>query len=131
MKRCLIGSREDTNWVWFLVFDIHPQVTFIAGGLLIAFVGWTLLAGEQAASVFNSLLSGISSNFGWLYISAANVFVIAMAAFAFSRFGKIRIGGVDAKPEFSNFAWYAMLISAGMGIGLMFWSVAEPIFPLW
>ena len=124
-----VSHREpgDTNWVGF-GFDIHPQVTFIAGGLLIAFVGWTLLAGEQAASVFSSLLSSISSNFGWLYISAANVFVIAMALFAFSRYGKIRIGGPDAKPEFSNFAWYAMLISAGMGIGLMFWSVAEPIF---
>ena len=51
-----------------------------------------------------------------------------MVLFAFSRFGNIRIGGADAKPEFSNFAWYAMLMSAGMGIGLMFWSVAEPIF---
>lgn len=124
-----VSHREpgDTNWVGF-GFDIHPQVTFIAGGLLLAFVSWTLLAGEQATSVFNSLLSIISANFGWLYISAANVFVIAMAAFAFSRFGKIRIGGPDAKPEFTNFAWYAMLISAGMGIGLMFWSVAEPIF---
>ena len=124
-----VSDREpgDTNWVGF-GFDIHPQVTFVAAGLLLAFVGWTLLAGEQAASVFSSLLSGISSNFGWLYISAANVFVIAMALFAFSRYGKIRIGGPEAKPEFSNFAWYAMLISAGMGIGLMFWSVAEPIF---
>lgn len=124
-----VSHREpgDTNWVGF-GFDIHPWVTFIAGGLLIVFIAWTLLAGEQAAGVFNDLLAGISVNFGWLYISAANVFVIAMALFAFSRFGKIRIGGADAKPEFSNFAWYAMLISAGMGIGLMFWSVAEPIF---
>ncbi len=124
-----VSHREpgDTNWVGF-GFDIHPYVTFIAGGLLIVFVAWTLLAGEQASTVFSNMLSVISSNFGWLYISAANVFVIAMAVFAFSRYGKIRIGGVDAKPEFTNFAWYSMLISAGMGIGLMFWSVAEPIF---
>ncbi len=117
----------DTNWVGF-GFDIHPQVTFVAGGLLLLFVGWTLMAGEQAATVFSSVLSSISTYFGWFYISAANIFVIAVAFFAFSRFGKIRIGGPEAKPEFSNFAWYAMLISAGMGIGLMFWSVAEPIF---
>jgi choline/glycine/proline betaine transport protein len=124
-----VADREpgDTNWVGF-GFDIHPQVTFIAGGLLLVFVAWTLLAGEQAADVFNWLLASISTYFGWFYISVANVFVIAMAIFAFSRFGKIRIGGPDARPEFSNFAWYAMLISAGMGIGLMFWSVAEPIF---
>jgi len=124
-----VSHREpgDTNWVGY-GFDIHPQVTFIAGGLLVVFIAWTLMAGDQAAGVFNDLLTSISANFGWLYISAANVFVISMALFAFSRFGKIRIGGVDAKPEFSNFAWYSMLISAGMGIGLMFWSVAEPIF---
>ncbi|WP_420631342.1 BCCT family transporter [Candidatus Leptofilum sp.] len=124
-----IAHREpgDTNWVGY-GFDLHPQVTLVAGGLLLVFVAWTLLAGEQAASVFSSLLTGISTNFGWLYIAAANIFVIAMAFFAFSKYGKIRIGGPEAKPEFSNFAWYSMLISAGMGIGLMFWSVAEPIF---
>ncbi len=124
-----ITHREpgDTNWVGY-GFDIHPQVTFVAGGLLVIFVAWTLLAGEQAATVFNNVLAFISLNLGWFYIAAANIFVIAMALFAFSKFGKIRIGGRDAKPEFSNFAWYSMLISAGMGIGLMFWSVAEPIY---
>jgi choline/carnitine/betaine transport len=66
--------------------------------------------------------------FGWLYILAANFFVIVMVLIAGSDFGKIRIGGPDALPEFKTFSWYAMLISAGMGIGLMFWSVAEPIF---
>jgi choline/glycine/proline betaine transport protein len=96
-----VAHREpgDTNWVGF-GFDIHPHVTFAAAALLLLFVAWTLLAGEQAASVFNSLLSGISSGFGWLYIAAANIFVIAMAFFAFSNYGKIRIGGPDAKPEF-------------------------------
>jgi len=124
-----ISHREpgDTNWVGY-GFDIHPQVTFVASGLLVLFIGWTLIAGEQATTFFDSALTLISSNLGWFYISAANVIVISMFVFAFSAFGKIRIGGADAKPEFSNFAWYAMLISAGMGIGLMFWSVAEPIF---
>ncbi len=124
-----IAHREpgDTNWVGY-GFDIHPQVTFTAGGILLVFVAWTLIAGEQASAVFNNVLAGISSNFGWFYIAAANIFVIAMVLFAFSKYGKIRIGGPEAKPEFSNFAWYAMLISAGMGIGLMFWSVAEPIY---
>ncbi len=124
-----VAHREpgDTNWVGY-GFDIHPQVTFVSGAIMVVFIAWTLIAGESAAAVFNSILASISANFGWFYIAAANIFVIAVVFFAFSRFGKIRIGGPNAKPEFSDFAWYSMLISAGMGIGLMFYGVAEPIF---
>ncbi|HKI50361.1 MAG TPA: BCCT family transporter, partial [Desulfobacteria bacterium] len=81
-----------------------------------------------SALFFQNLLDGIGNNFGWFYILAANFFVITMVLIAVSDYGKIRIGGPDALPEFSTFSWYAMLISAGMGIGLMFWSVAEPVF---
>ena len=124
-----VSHREpgDTNWVGY-GFDIHPQVTFVSSAIMIVFIAWTLIAGDSAAAVFNNILASISANFGWFYIAAANIFVIAVAFFAFSRFGKIRIGGPNAKPEFSDFAWYSMLISAGMGIGLMFYGVAEPIF---
>ncbi|MCB0179848.1 MAG: BCCT family transporter, partial [Anaerolineae bacterium] len=117
----------DTNIVrWG--FDLHPQVSFIAGGLLILFIAGTLLFQEQANLIFSNTLNFISSTFGWFYILAANVYLIVMVIFAFSKFGKIRLGGPNAQPEFTTFAWYAMLISAGMGIGLMFWSVGEPIF---
>ncbi|MEM7115853.1 MAG: BCCT family transporter [Chloroflexota bacterium] len=124
-----VSHREpgDTNWVGY-GFDIHPQVTFVSGGLLIVFVAWILLLGDRAAALFSNILSFISSNFDWLYIGAANIFLIALLYFAFTKYGKIRLGGPEAKPEFSDFAWYAMLLSAGIGIGLMFWSVAEPIF---
>lgn len=117
----------DTNWVGY-GFDIHPWVTFVASGLLIAFISGTLLAGDAAADAFGEALSWISLNFGWFYIISANIFVLAALYFAFSKYGKIRLGGIHAKPEFSNFAWYSMLVSAGMGIGLMFYGVAEPIF---
>ncbi len=60
-------------------------------------------------------------------IAAANIIVVAALYFAFGRYGNLRIGGAEAQPEFTKFAWYAMLLSAGMGIGLLFWSVAEPI----
>ena len=117
----------DTNIVrWG--FDLHPQVTFISAGFLIVFLALTLIFREQAEKIFQDALTFIGDNFGWFYILSANVFVVAIAFFGFSRFGRIRLGGQDAKPEFTNFAWYAMLISAGMGIGLMFWSVAEPIY---
>jgi choline/glycine/proline betaine transport protein len=58
----------------------------------------------------------------------SNAFILSALYFAFSRFGSIRIGGNDAQPEFSTPSWFAMLLSAGMGIGLMFWSVGEPIY---
>ncbi|MFP4636531.1 MAG: BCCT family transporter, partial [Nitriliruptoraceae bacterium] len=126
-----VAHREpgDTNVVrWG--FDLHPGVTFVSAGLLIVFVGLTLIFPSRAEEAFNTVLTGISDNFGWFYILAANLIVLAAVYFAFSRYGKVRIGGPNAQPEFSRFAWYAMLISAGMGIGLMFWSVAEPIFHL-
>jgi choline/carnitine/betaine transport len=126
-----VADREpgDTNIVkWG--FDIHPHVTFWSAGILVVFIAWTLVFQETASEVFGEVLSFVGNSFGWLYILAANIFVVVGFYFAFSRFGKIRIGGPEAKPEFSTAAWYAMLISAGMGIGLMFWSVAEPIFHL-
>jgi choline/carnitine/betaine transport len=117
----------ETNWTGF-GFDLHPQVFLAAGGLLLPFIILTIIFREQSLVFFQSLLDGIGNSFGWLYILAANFFVIVMVLIASSDYGKIRIGGPDALPEFSTFSWYAMLISAGMGIGLMFWSVAEPVF---
>ncbi len=123
------GNREpgDRNWQGY-GFDLHPHVTFISAAFLIVFILLTLMFQNQAADLFSSLMSGITSNFGWFLVLAANAFIIAAVVFAASRFGTIRIGGPDAKPEFTTAAWYAMLLSAGMGIGLMFWSVGEPIF---
>ena len=117
----------EKNWIGF-GFDLHPQVSLAAGGLVTLFIVLTILYREQSAAFFQSLLDNIGNTFGWLYILAANFFVIVMILISMSDYGKIRIGGPDALPEFSTFSWYAMLISAGMGIGLMFWSVAEPIF---
>jgi choline/glycine/proline betaine transport protein len=115
------------NWTGF-GFDLHPQVTFFATALVTAFIVLTLMFREQADAFFQATLASVSGNFGWFLVLAANVLILATLGFAFSRFGEIRIGGPDAKPEFSRFGWFAMLLSAGMGIGLMFWSVGEPIF---
>jgi len=111
-------------------FDLHPWVAFISAGLLVAFVTFTLIFSAGAEAAFDAILAATNSGFGWFYILTANLLVLAAVFFAFGRYGKIRIGGPNARPEFSRNAWYAMLISAGMGIGLMFWSVAEPIFHL-
>ena len=117
----------ENNWKRF-GFDLHPQVSLAAAFLVLAFIVLTVIFRDQSSVFFQSLLDGIGNTFGWLYILAANFFVIVMVLIAASDYGKIRIGGPDALPEFKTFSWYAMLLSAGMGIGLMFWSVAEPIF---
>ncbi|MDY0312743.1 MAG: BCCT family transporter [Desulfobacterales bacterium] len=117
----------ENNWAGF-GFDLHPQVSLVSGGLVFLFIILTIIYQQQAGAFFQAVLDGIGNNFGWLYILAANFFVIVMILIASSAFGRIRIGGPDALPEFTTFSWYAMLISAGMGIGLMFWAVAEPVF---
>ena len=111
-------------------FDIHPQVTFWSAGFLTVFITLSLLFTDATAGVFSAILDFINGKLGWLYILDFNIFVGVALYFAFSRFGKIRLGGPYARPEFSTGAWYAMLLSAGLGIGLMFWGVAEPIFHL-
>lgn len=123
-----VRDREpgDTNIV-AKGFDLHPWVTFVSAGLLAVFVGLTLAFPEQTSSAYEATLSFTTERFGWFLIVTANILVVAAIYFALSRYGKIRIGGPDAQPEFTRPAWYAMLLSAGMGIGLMFWSVAEPI----
>lgn len=117
----------DGNWVGF-GFDVHPHVTFVSTAILVTFILLTLMFKEDAGELFKTALSSITSTMGWFLVLVSNVFIIAALYFALSRFGKIRIGGNDAKPEFTTLAWYSMLLSAGMGIGLMFWSVGEPMY---
>ncbi|MFB6275424.1 MAG: BCCT family transporter [Halothece sp.] len=108
-------------------FDLHPVVAPVSGIIVILFIALTLANKQQASKVFNATLTTIADYGGWFYILVANIFLGLILYFAFSKFGRIRLGGQDAKPEFSTFAWFAMLLSAGMGIGLMFWSVGEPM----
>ena len=111
-------------------FDVHPVVFPLAAVIIVAFVAATLGLGEAAQGVYNGIFDFINVYFGWFYILAVNVFIAALVFFALSKYGKIRLGGVEADYEFSTFAWMAMLFSAGMGIGLMFFSVAEPMWHL-
>ena len=116
----------EDNWEGY-GFDLHPQVTLFSVAFLVLFISLTLLFPNRAEGYFSNALASISHNAGWFFILAANIFIIAVLVFAFGKYGKIKIGGKDAQPEFTTFGWYAMLLSAGMGIGLLFWSVAEPI----
>ncbi|MEF8758061.1 MAG: BCCT family transporter [Halobacteriales archaeon] len=109
-------------------FDVHPIVFPVSLALIALFVVVTIGLGDQAASAYDAVFNYINSTFGWFYIIAVNIFIISILYFGLSKYGSIRIGGVEAEKEFSDFAWMAMLFSAGMGIGLMFFSVAEPMF---
>ncbi|HKK82523.1 MAG TPA: BCCT family transporter, partial [Prolixibacteraceae bacterium] len=109
-------------------FDIHGPVFWPSTILLFLFIAITLVVGDPMERVFSDIQEWISNNFGWFLILAVNFYLFLTLYFAFSGFGKIRLGGKHAVPEFSRGSWFAMLFSAGMGIGILFWSVAEPIF---
>ena len=119
----------DTNWQGY-GFDVHPQVFFISAGVVLLFIIGSVLFPEEALNRYGTVKDEISANFGWFFILAANLFIIFMIYLALSKYGKIRLGGVDADKEFSDISWVAMLFSAGMGIGLMFFGVGEPIWHL-
>jgi len=119
----------DTNWQGY-GFDVHPQVFFISAVIIVGFIVVSLLFPDTAQDAYLEARTTIGDWFGWLFILAANIFIIFMVYLALSKYGKIRIGGVDADKEFSDISWIAMLFSAGMGIGLMFFGVAEPIWHL-
>ncbi len=110
-----------------LGLDLHKSVFFITAILIIVFVVGTLMFPDISKSLLSGAKNGAIEHFDWLFLISGNIFVIFCLALIVLPVGKIRLGGVDAKPEFSNISWFAMLFAAGMGIGLMFWSVAEPV----
>ncbi|WP_354624168.1 BCCT family transporter [Psychromonas sp. MME2] len=109
-------------------FDIHNTVFGISAGLIIIFLIAILVIDPQTSKAF---LDGtkwqIIGAFDSLFMWSANIFVLFCLALIFSPYGKIRLGGDDAKTDHSRLSWIAMLFAAGMGIGLMFWGVAEPL----
>jgi len=107
--------------------DIHNRVFAISGLLIVLFVAITLIFREQAEPLFSSVRDWLTSNLDWFFIGAANIFVILCLVLIFTPLGKVRLGGTEADPDFSYIGWFSMLFAAGMGIGLMFYGVSEPI----
>lgn len=93
----------------------------------ISFVLLGALLPEQLNKVLQATLSYITNNLGWLFLVTVLGFVIICVLLAFSKYGEVRLGQPEDRPEYSTLSWFAMLFSAGMGIGLVFWSVAEPL----
>ncbi|WP_317933214.1 BCCT family transporter [Halioxenophilus sp. WMMB6] len=116
---------QDNIEIWGM--DIHHPVFFISATLILLFVSASLLFPEIANSWLNTAKTWCIDHFDWFFMSSASLVLIFCIALMLLPLGKIRLGGDAAKPEFSRLSWFAMLFAAGMGIGLMFWSVAEPI----
>lgn len=99
----------------------------IAFAIALLFALWGLLSPSGLAETSGSLLAVITEKFGWFYLLATFAFLVFSIYLAFSKYGAIRLGADTDRPEYSNRSWFAMLFSAGMGIGLVFWGVAEPL----
>ncbi|MGM8850214.1 BCCT family transporter [Salinicola sp. V024] len=107
--------------------DLHGKVFSVSSLLILFFVIITLALPDQMGPLFNGAKSFLTDNLSWLFLFAANIFVIVAVVLIFTPLGKVRLGGLHAKPDFSYAGWFAMLFAAGMGIGLMFYGVSEPI----
>jgi BCCT family betaine/carnitine transporter len=107
--------------------DIHNRVFAVSGLTVIAFVLLTLLFHNQVEPLFGSIRSWLTTNLSWFFLSAGNIFVIVCLGLIVSPLGRIRLGGTEATPDYSYTAWFSMLFAAGMGIGLMFYGVSEPL----
>ncbi|MFZ7089647.1 BCCT family transporter [Primorskyibacter sp. 2E233] len=107
--------------------DIHNPVFLISGLSIIAFVFYTLALPEQAGAFFTWMFGAVTKGFDWFFLGAANVFVIFCLLLIVLPVGSVRLGGADARPDYSYVGWFAMLFAAGMGIGLMFYGVSEPM----
>ena len=107
---------------------LHPSMGIASKGMVAAFVVFTALNVEFANSIYAAIRGWIESALNWYYISVLVIMLFVCFYLMLSRFGRIKLGDDDSKPEFSNFSWFAMLFSAGVGIGLLFFGIAEPIF---
>lgn len=107
---------------------IEPIVFWSSVVLIVFFVFLSFVYTQQMGDAFENAQGLFSTYAGWIYILGVNFFLVFTLWLLFSKYGDIRLGGKSAKPEFSTKSWLAMLFSAGMGIGLVFWSVAEPIY---
>ena len=106
----------------------YNPVYIISIAITFALVFWGLISPDSFGSFAKMLNGGLTKYFGWGYMLTMNIFVIFCLFAAFSRFGSVRLGPSDSRPEYSNMSWFAMLFSAGRGVGLVFYGAAEPLF---
>lgn len=113
-----------------LGLDIHNPVFVISALVVVGFVVLSLVFQTEAKHVFLALRPWLTTTFDWLFLATGNIIVATCLLVAATPLGRVRLGGRNARPDYSYSAWFAMLFAAGMGIGLMFFGVLEPIYHL-
>jgi len=122
-------SRSSVSRRFFGVrIEAHPVVFPSAALLIIAFVIIAALYPARSLATFTQMKDWIETNFGWLYVLSMTGFLVLSLYLCFSKFGKVKLGRDGEEPEFGRLTWFSMLFSAGMGIGMLFWGVAEPMY---
>ena len=122
-----IGQDNIKKDMGALSFDIHNPVFLVSGLIVVAFVILTLAFQDSVGPAFDALRVWLTSNLDWFFIIAGNIFVLLCLVLIVTPLGSVRLGGKDATPDYTYLGWFSMLFAAGMGIGLMFFGVSEPI----
>lgn len=107
---------------------LHPGMGIASKVMVVCFVVFTALNVELAGNLYAAVRGWVEATLNWYYITAFSVMFFVCVYLMFSRYGAIRLGDDDSRPEFRNFSWFAMLFSAGVGIGILFFGIAEPLF---
>ena len=122
---------EEKEYRKLFGLDIYLTPVFVIASIaIVIFVVGSLVFQEGATKLFGDVRVWLTTNLDWLFMITVNLVCLFCLIVAFSPLGKIRLGGSDAKPEYSNITWLAMLFAAGIGIGLLFFGVAEPMYYL-
>jgi len=122
-----IGQDNYTRRVAGIEIDLHGKVFSISSVVILFFVIITLALQDQVAPVFQGIFDYLTQNLSWVFLLGTNIFLLLSVVLIFTPLARVRIGGAEATPDFSYAGWFSMLFAAGMGIGLMFYGVSEPI----
>ncbi|APU32683.1 BCCT transporter [Ectopseudomonas alcaliphila JAB1] len=120
-------GQDNIKGQFVFALDIHGKVFTISALVAVIFVVLTLALQTDVEPLFTALRDWLTHHMAWFFIGAANIFVLLCLGLIVSPLGRVRIGGREATPDFSYLTWFSMLFAAGMGIGLMFYGVAEPV----
>lgn len=107
---------------------MNPYIAYISFFMILLFTLYTIIAPEHSSGTIDRTRTFITLYANVWYVVLGGLFFIFCLAIAISPYGKIKLGDDDETPEYSYFAWFAMLYAAGQGIGIIFWSIAEPMF---
>lgn len=107
---------------------VNPYSSMISAGIILLFVSLVLAFPTSSSEWIDSARTFVTFFFSWWYVLLSGTFLVFLIAIGASKYGSLRLGDADERPKYSYFTWFAMLYAAGQGIGIIFWSIAEPMF---